>query len=73
MKQVVLHTADNAAARRYVKTQNAVQVHPPQCMGYAPGRAKDAQEQAVIARVLTKFINSFYKITNMISVNTADM
>ena len=56
MEQVVLHAADDAAERRDVEPQHAIQVHAPQLVGYPFRRTQDRQEQAVITRVLPEFV-----------------
>ena len=54
MEQVVLHAADDAAERRNVAAEHAVQVHAPQLVRHAGRRAQDVEEQAVIARMLAE-------------------
>ena len=56
MEQVVLHAPDDAAERRNIKSQDAIQVHAPEFVGYALGSAQDGQKQAVISRVLPEFL-----------------
>src|SRR4029079_3732291 len=55
VEQVVLHSADDAAERRNVQTQNAIRVHPLQRARDSLRGAQDVEEQAMVARVLAKF------------------
>ena len=54
VEQVVLHAADDAAERRNVAAEHAVQVHAPQLVRDAGRRAQDLEEQPVIARMLAE-------------------
>ena len=56
VEQVVLHAADDAAEGGDVAAEHAVQVHAPELVRDAGGRAQDLEEQAVIARVLAEFL-----------------
>ena len=56
VEQVVLHAADDAAERRNVAAEHAVQVHAPQLVRDADRRAQDLEEQAVIARMLAELL-----------------
>ena len=56
MEQVVLHAADDAAEGRDVAAQHAIEVHAPQLVRHAGGRAQEVEEQPVIARVLAELL-----------------
>ena len=56
VEQVVLHAPDDAAERRNVAAQYAVQIHAAQLVRHADRRAQDLEEQSMIARMLTKFL-----------------
>ena len=56
MEQVVLHAPHDAAKRRDVEAENAIQVHAPQLVRDTFRRSENRQEQAVVPRVLPKFL-----------------
>ena len=56
VEQVVLHAADDAAERRDVAAEHAVQVHAPQFVRDADRRAQQLEEQPMIARVLAELL-----------------
>jgi hypothetical protein len=56
MEEVVLHAADDAAKCRDVAAEHAIEVHAPQFVRDARGRAQDLEEQPVIARVLAELL-----------------
>ena len=56
MKQVVLHASDDAAERRYIQAEHAVQIHAPQFVCHPLRRAQDGKEQTVVSRVLPKLL-----------------
>ena len=56
MEQVVLHASDDAAESGDVAAEHAVEVHAPQFVRDADGRAQDLEEQAVVARMLAEFL-----------------
>ena len=56
VEQVVLHAADDAAESRDVAAEHAVEVHAPELVRDAGGRAQDLEEQAMVARVLAELL-----------------
>ena len=51
VEEVVLHLADDAAERRQVMAEDAVQVHPPQLVRLAARLAENLQEPRAVGRV----------------------
>ena len=51
-----LHAPDDAAEGRDVAAEHAVEIHAPQLVRHALGRAHEIEEQPVVARVLAEFL-----------------
>ena len=56
MEQIVLHATDDAPERRNVESQDAVQVHAAKFVRYPGRRPQNAQEQAMISRILPELL-----------------
>ena len=56
VEKVVLHAADDAAEGGDVAAEHAIEIHAPELVRDACGRAQDLEEQPVVAGVLAEFL-----------------